>query len=56
MQDFIDQAKKNGVTLLDKGRCQFCGKSPALRVAAKRYKQYACVRSAGLRFQKLKVL
>ncbi len=25
MQDFIDQATKNGVTLLDKGRCQFCG-------------------------------
>lgn len=25
MQDFIDQAKKNGLTLLDKGRCQFCG-------------------------------
>ena len=25
MQDFIDQANKNGVTLLDKGRCQFCG-------------------------------
>lgn len=25
MQDFIDQARKNGVTLLDKGRCQFCG-------------------------------
>lgn len=25
MQDFIDQAKKNGVPLLDKGRCQFCG-------------------------------
>jgi hypothetical protein len=25
MQDFIDQANKNGVTLLDQGRCQFCG-------------------------------
>jgi hypothetical protein len=25
MQDFIDQANKNGVTLLDKGICQFCG-------------------------------
>jgi len=25
MQDFIDQANKNGVTLLDKGLCQFCG-------------------------------
>ncbi len=25
MQDFIDQANKNGVVLLDKGRCQFCG-------------------------------
>lgn len=25
MQDFIDQARKNGVILLDKGRCQFCG-------------------------------
>jgi hypothetical protein len=25
MQDFIDQARKNGVTLLDKGKCQFCG-------------------------------
>ena len=25
MQDFIDQANKNGVTLLDKGKCQFCG-------------------------------
>jgi hypothetical protein len=25
MQDFIDQARKNSVTLLDKGRCQFCG-------------------------------
>lgn len=25
MQDFIDQANKNGVALLDKGRCQFCG-------------------------------
>ncbi len=25
MQDFIDQAIKNGVTLLDKGPCQFCG-------------------------------
>ena len=25
MQDFIDQAKKNGVTLLDQGKCQFCG-------------------------------
>ena len=25
MQDFIDQANKNGITLLDKGRCQFCG-------------------------------
>lgn len=25
MQNFIDQANKNVVTLLDKGRCQFCG-------------------------------
>lgn len=25
MQDFIDQAIKNGVTLFDKGSCQFCG-------------------------------
>lgn len=25
MQDFIDQARKNGVMLFDKGRCQFCG-------------------------------
>lgn len=25
MQDFIDQANKNGVTLFDKGKCQFCG-------------------------------
>ena len=25
MQDFIDQANKNSLTLLDKGRCQFCG-------------------------------
>lgn len=25
MQDFIDQATKNGVDLLKKGRCQFCG-------------------------------
>lgn len=25
MQDFIGQANKNGVILLDKGRCQFCG-------------------------------
>ncbi len=25
MQDFFDQARKNGVTLLDTGRCQFCG-------------------------------
>lgn len=25
MQDFIDQATKNGITLLDNGRCQFCG-------------------------------
>lgn len=25
MQDFIDQATKNGVTLLNKGNCQFCG-------------------------------
>ncbi len=25
MQDFIDQAHKNGVTLLKKGKCQFCG-------------------------------
>jgi hypothetical protein len=25
MQDFIDQANKNSVTLIDKGRCQFCG-------------------------------
>lgn len=25
MQDFIDQANKNGVTLLPTGRCQFCG-------------------------------
>jgi len=25
MQDFIDQAHKNGITLLDKGNCQFCG-------------------------------
>lgn len=25
MQDFIDQATKNGVTLLNKGKCQFCG-------------------------------
>lgn len=25
MQDFIDQANKNGVTLFDKGNCQFCG-------------------------------
>jgi hypothetical protein len=24
MQDFIEQANKNGVTLLDKGKCQFC--------------------------------
>lgn len=25
MQDFIDQANKNGITLFDKGSCQFCG-------------------------------
>jgi hypothetical protein len=25
MQDFIDQANKNRVILLNKGRCQFCG-------------------------------
>lgn len=25
MQDFIDQATKNGVMLFDKGSCQFCG-------------------------------
>ncbi len=25
MQDFIDQAHKNGVTLLENGKCQFCG-------------------------------
>ncbi len=25
MQDFIDQARKNGVTLFDNGKCQFCG-------------------------------
>ena len=25
MQDFIDQAAKNGVALLDTGICQFCG-------------------------------
>ena len=24
MQDYIDKAKKNGVTLLGNGRCQFC--------------------------------
>lgn len=27
MQDFIDQARKNNVTLIDTGRCQFCGAS-----------------------------
>ncbi|ASS49497.1 MAG: hypothetical protein A3D31_02730 [Candidatus Fluviicola riflensis] len=25
MQDFVDQAEKNGVTLLRVGQCQFCG-------------------------------
>lgn len=25
MQDYIDLAKKNGIDLLEKGRCQFCG-------------------------------
>jgi hypothetical protein len=25
MQNFIDQANKNGVALFDKGHCQFCG-------------------------------
>lgn len=25
MQDYIELAKKNGVTLLDSGKCQFCG-------------------------------
>ncbi len=25
MQDFIDQAAKNGVVLIDNGKCQFCG-------------------------------
>jgi hypothetical protein len=25
MQDFMDQASKNGVDLLNQGRCQFCG-------------------------------
>ena len=25
MQDFIDQAAKNGVSLFDTGKCQFCG-------------------------------
>ena len=25
MQDYIDIAEKNGITLLDSGRCQFCG-------------------------------
>ena len=25
MQDYIDLAEKNGVILLDKGKCQFCG-------------------------------
>lgn len=25
MQDFIDQAKKNGITLRNRGSCQFCG-------------------------------
>ncbi|TAI47833.1 DUF5946 family protein [Flagellimonas allohymeniacidonis] len=25
MQDYVDLAEKNGVTLLDSGQCQFCG-------------------------------
>ncbi|MEO9485477.1 MAG: DUF5946 family protein [Ekhidna sp.] len=25
MQDYVDLAEKNGVTLLDNGKCQFCG-------------------------------
>ncbi|WP_298902167.1 DUF5946 family protein [uncultured Psychroserpens sp.] len=25
MQDYIDLAKKNGIVLLDNGKCQFCG-------------------------------
>jgi len=25
MQDYIDLAEKNGIKLLDKGKCQFCG-------------------------------
>lgn len=25
MQDFVDQAHKNGVVLLESGKCQFCG-------------------------------
>jgi hypothetical protein len=25
MQDFIDQATKNGITLIDSGKCQLCG-------------------------------
>lgn len=29
MQDFIDQAKKNNITLINSGNCQFCGAAVA---------------------------
>lgn len=46
MQDFIDLAKKNGVTLLDKGKCQFCGADTQKGV-------FECVEIFSLGFQEI---
>lgn len=44
MQDYIALAEKNGVTLLDKGKCQFCGANTERGI-------HECLEIFNLRFQ-----
>lgn len=46
MQDYIDLAEKNGVTLLDTGKCQFCGANTKRGV-------HECLEIFNLGFQKI---
>ncbi|TRX59458.1 hypothetical protein FNH22_09870 [Fulvivirga sp. M361] len=46
MQNYIDLARKNGITLLDTGRCQFCGANTIKGV-------HECVEIFNLGFQSL---
>ena len=49
MQDYIDLARKNGVTLLDNGKCQFCGANTQRGI-------HECLEIFNLGFQEIQLL